>query len=90
MRTGDTVRHIPSGELWTVAWADSHELIACGWPETIARPSDCVLVEACSDEEYWELLHKIAHGRSNTYRQSMCFATIEQRNREECARMMRL
>jgi hypothetical protein len=96
MRTGDTVKHIPSGETWTVAWADERELIPCGWPEGFANVSDCQLIEACSDEEYWKLLNEIAGPEkvnqwnydSAGPRRRRCFRLLEQRRETECFEMM--
>ena len=60
MRTGDRVRHIPSNELWTVAWADKTYVMWCGWPEGWAAVSDCILIKACTDEEHWKLVRDFA------------------------------
>ncbi len=62
IKTGDTVFHKPSGEIWTVAYAnyDNNDLAWCGWPEGWARISDCELRESCSDEESLEHLRKLA------------------------------
>jgi hypothetical protein len=62
MRTGDSVKHIPSGETWTVAWADQDDIISHGWPQRFVRREDCELIESCSDEDHWELVEKIARG----------------------------
>ena len=42
---GDTVRHIPSGEEWLVAYVRDGKLAACGWPDELVPASDCVLVQ---------------------------------------------
>lgn len=44
---GDVVLHLPTGETWIVAAADhaADDLAWFGWPEGLARASDCVLVE---------------------------------------------
>lgn len=54
IRCGDTVKHRPSGEVWMVAYADEqrNELSWFGWPDGVARLSDCELVDACSNEEH--------------------------------------
>lgn len=94
MRTGDTVRHIPSGQTWTVAWADEHDVMPCGWPEGYARPSDCVVIETCSDEEHWKLVREIAKARPDpgchSRRISSCAHYLDQKLAAECAGMMRL
>lgn len=62
IRTGDTVVHRPSGEKWTVAYADyeTGRLAACGYPDGEARIADCDLVKACSDHEYMDLIAELA------------------------------
>jgi hypothetical protein len=52
MRTGDYVKHGPTGETWVVAYVDGPDLAWSGWPEGVARVADCTLVKACSDEEH--------------------------------------
>lgn len=89
MRTGDTVRHIPTGELWTVAWADERELMWCGWPEGWAKISDCVLVKACTDEEHWGLVEELAKG-GTVYRKQSCLRLLEEKRITECSEMMHL
>lgn len=61
IRCGDHVYHNPTGETWVVAWADyaSNDLAWCGWPNGIARLSDCTLVRAASDAEHSEQLSKV-------------------------------
>ncbi len=56
MRAGDTVKHIPSGELWTVAVTRDGELIPMGWPESLAKQADCELVEAVDDDLHMKVL----------------------------------
>lgn len=60
MKAGDTVKHNPSGETWVLAAVDlgRGEVYPCGWPETIAKAADCVLVKSCSDAESREMLGK--------------------------------
>ena len=60
MRTGDTVKHVPTGETWTVAFVEGDSLAWCGWPAGLAKISDCVLVKACGDEESVALLRRLA------------------------------
>lgn len=60
IRSGDTVLHKSSGETWLVACCDGRELIACGWPMTFAKPSDCELLTACTDEKHREMLESWA------------------------------
>lgn len=53
-RTGDSVYHLPSKERWRVAWANPRmdQIGPEGWPETIAKLSDCSLLRRASDEEH--------------------------------------
>jgi hypothetical protein len=71
-RTGDVVYHRPSGERWLVAavWPEKNDLAWCGWPDGLARLTDCLLLKRCSDEEHWELVKEIAEsadGRRQRY-----------------------
>lgn len=62
IKAGDTVKHRPTGETWVVAFANHErgELSPCGWPESLAKLSDCELVKSCTQEESEELLHRLA------------------------------
>ena len=60
MRCGDTVLHKPSGEEWLVAYVDGDDLAWCGWPDGVARKSDCELVRSCTDAEHVARLKEIA------------------------------
>jgi uncharacterized protein YodC (DUF2158 family) len=51
-RCGDQVRHKPSGESWVVAWAEGDDIAWAGWPNGIARLSDCEVIHRCSDDEH--------------------------------------
>jgi hypothetical protein len=59
-RAGDVVKHMPSGETWTLAYGEGRDVSAMGWPESIARAADCELVEAASDEEHVKALCEVA------------------------------
>jgi hypothetical protein len=72
LRSGDTVRHYPTNEVWLLAWADANRVSPCGWPETIALVKDCVLVEACSDIESAEMIKQWAEKEGSDYRISRC------------------
>lgn len=54
LRCGDTVIHKPSGERWSVAYADygTGYLSWCGWPDGEARIADCELRAACTDAQH--------------------------------------
>lgn len=62
IRTGDHVRHIPSGETWVVAFVEDHTglLCACGWPCELVPIAQCQLVKQASDEESLALVRKLA------------------------------
>lgn len=64
--TADTVFHRPSRETWLVAYVRGDRLCACGWPETLAALSDCVLVDKASADERMELLRSMARSTEDS------------------------
>ena len=62
-RCGDHVHH-RSGEDWIVAYIDGDDLAWCGWPDGLARTSDCQLIKACSDEEHLQWLKEVAQSKT--------------------------
>ena len=60
MRTGDTVRHKPTGEKWSVAYVEGDDLVPRGWPLSYARVSDCELLNNCSDEDNYRILKEMS------------------------------
>jgi len=64
--TGDVVFHRPSRETWVVAYVRGDRLCACGWPESLAALSDCLLVEKASEAERMELLRRMAEDGSDS------------------------
>lgn len=62
MKTGDTVLHKPTGETWLVAYTDdaNNRLAWCGWPQGLAKLSDCELIVECSAEESAALIRELA------------------------------
>lgn len=62
IRTGDSVKHGPTGETWLVAYVDGDYLAWCGWPEGEAKLADCTLIKSCTDEQHENLLREIADG----------------------------
>ena len=46
----DHVKHMQSGEEWMVARVNDLYVWPCGWPESRALKSDCVLIEKSSTE----------------------------------------
>lgn len=89
-RTGDVVRHKPTGETWTVAFGDEYGIVCCGWPESWADNSECELIESATDEEHRQLVKKIAESRSDSRRARSCFYLLEQWRITECNAMMHL
>lgn len=59
-RCGDHVLHKPSGETWVVAWCEGDDLAWCGWPNGIARTSDCQIVHRASDAEHRVSVQRVA------------------------------
>ena len=51
-RTGDHVRHHPSGQTWVVAFVEGDHVWPAGWPEGAERMSECTVVHRCTDEEH--------------------------------------
>ncbi len=58
--TGDTVRHLPTGETWTVAHVESGYLAWCGYPEGEVPVSECQLIQEATPEYRSGLLRDIA------------------------------
>lgn len=61
IRCGDHVHHGPSNEEWVVAWADyaTDDLAWCGWPNGIARISDCTRIKRATDDEHRSQLAQV-------------------------------
>jgi hypothetical protein len=60
-RAADVVKHGPTGEEWVLACDQEREDVRpAGWPETLARASDCTLVEAASDVARLDMLGRVA------------------------------
>lgn len=47
IQAGDSIQHKPSGENWFLLGVDSvgNHVCAAGWPPSMAKLSDCTLVE---------------------------------------------
>lgn len=58
--TADHVKHVPSGELWLVAYVEGDRLCACGWPCTVANLADCELIQKAAPGEKEALLQRMA------------------------------
>lgn len=59
MRCGDTIKHSPSGETWTLAYVNGENVSWVGWPAGEAYRKDCTLIEACSDAEHVKMLRRL-------------------------------
>src|SRR5262245_28103962 len=76
-RCGDTVRHRPTGDLLEVAYALGNDLAWFGWPDGLARLSDCEVVTRCTDEQHaaavsmWLDRDGKPHGESGCSRAAM-------------------
>lgn len=86
-RTGDVVRHIPSGEEWLEEWlvADvTNTHIGCaGWPHTLAPFADVELVEAATDVYHLELLQRMADMSSPDPRRSYAIDMLAKMDAQE-------
>ena len=61
-RAGDVVRHGPTGEKWGLSCDEEDgEVLPGGWPLTLAKASDCTLIEAASDDKRRARLREVAH-----------------------------
>ena len=92
MRTGDIVKHGPSGEIWTVAFVEGDRLSWCGWPPGSANITDCALVESCDDKKYDKLLRDLAAmkpDRGYDARQSWALSELERTDAEFAFEKMR-
>ncbi len=74
--TADVIFHRPSRETWLVAYVRGEHLCACGWPESLAALSDCLLVEKASAEERMELLRSMASGSGGDSRNRYARAAL--------------
>lgn len=83
LRAGDTVYHMPSKETWVLA-ADEEDgrVICCGWPETIAKASDCELREAATDTYRIKMLQDVAAGPRPSARTSWAKRCLDREARE--------
>jgi len=59
-RCGDHVFHRPTEETWVVAWCEGDDLAWCGWPNGMARTSDCELVHRASEAEHRASVRRVA------------------------------
>jgi len=75
-RTGDIIRHIPTGEEWTVATVDKTHIGCVGWPYTLAPFKDVELVKAADDAAHLKLLQQMASMSQPDPRRSYARATL--------------
>ena len=67
VRTGDEIKHYPTGEIWTVAAVDhkNKEISWIGWPEGWANMNDCHVVKRCDDEFNMKILKLMANMKND-------------------------
>lgn len=60
IKAGSTANHIPTGETWFIVGVNKKKNKVCvaGYPPTIAKLSDCVLVEEGSGIEEGHLQYR--------------------------------
>lgn len=64
-RCGDAVKHKPSGEEWLVAYCTSDGVLSpFGYPESIAKLSECEVVDKCSDDQHLALVKNWVESRN--------------------------
>lgn len=74
-RANDTVRHTPSGETWTLACDQEGDwVMPTGWPESLARADECILLEATTDADRLEMLQAVSNHRESSYRSALARA----------------
>ncbi len=60
-RAGDHVFHKPTGETWVLACdQEGNNVICAGWPESLARASDCEIRHTADDTERLDMLTKVS------------------------------
>ena len=62
--TGDTVKHLPSGETWVVACVHENNLSPVGLLQVWAELSDCVLIKKATAQQKQDLLIQMAAMRN--------------------------
>ncbi len=82
MKTGDVVKHKPSGESWLVAAVspDGKRLICCGWPESMADVEECELEREASDEYAVSLANRVVKECGDQCRGSWAREWLRKRN----------
>ena len=64
-RAGDTVKHEPTGEEWSLACDEEDgKVLPEGWPMCSAKSKDCVIVERSSSAERLKTLQNWAESKS--------------------------
>lgn len=61
-RAGDVVKHRPSGEEWVLACDEESTgyVWPAGWPESLAKASECELIEPASNAERDDMLARVS------------------------------
>lgn len=72
-RAADRVFHRLTGETWILAIDQFGKNVSpCGWPETIAEASDCILIKAATDEQrITQLMYSLEIKSSSDVRKCM-------------------
>ncbi len=66
---GDTVKHVPTGETWTLACDQCGSHVAwLGWPEGMALAEDCKLERRATPERREHILRSWASKEGNDFR----------------------
>lgn len=60
IKTGDTVRVPSLEEDWLVAYCDDGYVCCCGYPESLVKVGECVLVRSCTPDEERDLLVRLS------------------------------
>jgi hypothetical protein len=68
IQPADVVKHNPSGETWVIAAVNGDEVMPCGWPESIAKAKDCVIVKKATDEAKQKMIESWAGKHSGDLR----------------------
>ncbi len=64
-KASDTVRHVPTKEIWVLACdEEDNKVMPSGWPMTVAEAQDCVLLSEDSSQGHTNMLQNWAHKTS--------------------------
>jgi hypothetical protein len=63
--TGDTVKHVPSGEEWLLIRLEGEYVYPGGWPKSRALAADCRLVARGTAEDIAWIVAQLAKAASH-------------------------